>query len=165
MVKRIVSLLLVSAILISLSGAYAASYQSTQSFLNELDSAGLKYTNYGVDSDGDEWIVVKNYSNIYQTTLYYNFFFESDCDSVSILVWDIASINAGKNYALSVINALNNKWKRVKFVLDESDNTVSAQYDIYVDTATSGAITLKALLSMYQIIENDETYSALSQLQ
>lgn len=41
-----------------------------------------------------------------------------------IRCWDLITATAGTNYVLSTLNQLNHQYKYVKFVLDESDNTV-----------------------------------------
>ena len=161
--KKILSLLLVAVLTIGFcTAAYAvaASYYSTQAFLAELDEKGITYTVVGLDEDNDEKVKVNNTDdNGFSYTI--NYFFDDQQENCSLIVWNIINyddVDLAK--VLRVCNSLNKDYKYIRFYVDESDNTVTAQYDSIFRTNDIDEILWEATLYMVDILE--EAYPTLA---
>jgi len=149
---------------LSAAGAETAAYKSTQSFIDELEREGIKYSLEGVDKDNDERVDV-SYNMDYFESATVHVYFHQDGDKVSLRVWDVVKASSGKNFALNVINKLNSDYKYVKYVFDESDNTISGEMDMYIDEATCGAPVRKAVQIMVREIDDEEVANQLKSVE
>lgn len=132
--KKFISAVLVIMLLASLSvPAYAASakYSNTKDFIAMLDENDFTYTLNGIDEDNDEWIVVDIEDEGYEFEI--NCYFDEEEDVISFRLWYLMEFK-DKDYfdVLKAVNELNGAYKFVTFVLDESDNTVTAKMDAVV---------------------------------
>ena len=162
----LISLVCLIAMLLSMTGAASAEtaeFISTQNFLKFLDKEGITYTNYGVDGSYEKVYVGYNLDNFEALDVY--LFFYEDCEEVSLRMWDIVVASAGKNYILSTLNSLNDDYKFAKFVFDESDNTVQAEIDMYIDGSHCGRSVYDAMMALFDIVDTDEVADMLHALE
>lgn len=110
--------------------ATEAQYKNTKAFLKLLDDKGVIYTVTGVnESSGYEQVTVKNKGQDFSYTI--NYFFHSDDSEVGIRVWDIINYSSSDEAALlREANTLNRKYKHVRWVVDDTNNTISATMDV-----------------------------------
>ena len=169
MKKKLISLLSVVclvALFFSLTGvshAQSGELTSTQSFLSFLDSKGIEYTSYGLGEKYEELGVSYDPDNFESLDCF--FYFRDDCEEVSLRVWNIVVASAGKSYILSTLNTLNDDYKFAKFVFDESDNTVQAELDMYIDAEHCGRSVYDAMMALFEIVDNDEVAEMLHALE
>lgn len=156
--KKLLSLILVCALLLGLCpAAFAteAQYTSTKAFLTVMDALNIKYTVGGMDSSNNELVVISNSDSEINFTYAVAFFFNSDESHCSIRVWDIITFgDADFAKVLRTVNSLNEKYKYVKFSVDEDDNTVTASMDLIYNTEAAGQVVTEAMLRSMQIIED-----------
>lgn len=157
--------LILAMVLGSTAVAEKAQLRSTQNFLDFLDSKGIKYTYAGMTDDGDREIVRVGYTLDNYPSLDCNLFFKNDCEEVSLRIWNIVTTTAGKNHVLSTLNSLNAAYKFVKFVLDESDSTVQAEIDIYIDGDHCGRSVYDAMMAAFNVTDNDDAAAQLHALE
>lgn len=148
----------------SMAFAETAQYHSTQVFLDYLDQKSVKYKYSGVDSDADE-VVKVSYSVDNYDSLTITLFFDEDCDSVSMRMWNILTATAGKNFILNTLAELNADYKYAKFVYDPDDSSIQAELDMYINANTCGRPVLDAISTLITIVDNDEVYAKLSLLE
>ncbi|MBR4549872.1 MAG: hypothetical protein IKO83_08165 [Oscillospiraceae bacterium] len=169
MKKRLLSLLslvCLVAMLFSMTGvahAQTAEFESTQTFLDYLDSKGIKYTYYGVDGKYEKINVGFDLDNF--SSLDCVFFFKQDCEEVSLRIWNIVTASAGKNFVLSTLNELNQDYKFAKFVFDASDSTVQAEHDMYIDAGHCGRPVYDAMMILFDIVDDAEIAAKLHSLE
>lgn len=133
--------------------AVAPQYKSTQAFVATLDEKDISYTVVGVDPDEDEHVRVSNTDdNDFSYTI--NLYFDPNEENCSVRVWNIISYSDA-DYAkvLRTCNALNYKYKYIRFYADESDNTVTASIDLIYRDHDVGEIVLEAVVHMASILE------------
>lgn len=165
LIKALSLLCLLVMILAQAASAYAetAQLRSTQDFLSFLDSKGIKYT-LGKLEDGREDVSVSftldNFSS-----LQCRIFFKDDCEEVSLRIWNIVTATAGKNRILANINTINNKYKFAKFVLDESDSTVQAELDVYIDGDHCGRSVYDSMNALFNVTDRDDVAELLHELE
>ena len=164
--KKVTSCLLALLLIVSLCvPAFATStnegqYETTRSFIDVLQTKGLKYTYSGLNSDNDEKIRV-SFSDDNFGSIVFILFFPSSADEVSIRVWNLITVTAGKTYALNTVNTLNNNYKYARFYLDESDNTITCSMDAYLDVRSAGDTTNRMMSVLLDIITSDDCVKAL----
>ena len=122
-----------------------AAFASSQSFLDAMDSEGIKYTYQGLDSDGDDWIEIK-YTGDYCDTIDIDVYFSSDEDEANFRFWNVIDFNS-EDYreVLSVVNQLNYDYKWAKFYVDTNDYSVTVSLDVLFPTGYAGSICLESL--------------------
>lgn len=161
MTKRILSILIVLLLCLSISNSAFASglskfrdtqrtteqaaYASTQSFLDAMDTEKILYTYHGLDSDKDDWVEVV-YSGDYCDEIDIDVYFSSAEDRASFRFWRVIEFDR-EDYAdiLFAVNQLNADYKWIKFVVDMSDYSVSAESDVLFPAGDAGAICLESL--------------------
>ena len=74
-------------------------------------------------------------------------------------------IAAGKNYALNILNQLNNAYNYAKFALDESDSTLTVSADTYFNDGNAGTIAYDLMRVLLDIITDDDCIAKLQSLQ
>ena len=145
------------------ASAAQAQFKTTQQFLDYLDSQDTKYQYLGVD--GDVEIVTVSMRAEHFPALKCTLHFKDDNEQVSLRIWNLVTASAGKNYIYSAMNKLNSQYKFVKFVYDESDSTIQAELDMYIDSDHCARSVLKAMLVMFVCIDDDDTAAILTSLE
>ena len=166
--KRILALLCVFSLVFSValsSSAFAdePQYTSTKTFLSYLDSKGVKYKFYGIEDDEEHVRVSYSLDNF--SSLACNLYFRESSDAVSLRIWNIVTASAGKNYVLNTLNTIERDYKWVKMVFDESDSTVQAEMDMYIDANHCGKQVYSAMLVMFDVVDYEEVANALHALE
>lgn len=164
--KKFVSLLL--ALLLTTACALPAlaeeaQYASTRQFIQVLEKNNLKYT-LGSVAQNQERITVAYTDDNLQTITFTLFFYDSN-HSVHIRAWNVVDIAAGKNYALNILNQLNNAYNYAKFALDESDSTLTVSADTYFNDGNAGTIAYDLMQVLLDIITDDDCIAKLQSLQ
>lgn len=138
-------------------------YAATKDFVAVLEANDLVYTCLGIDDDHDESIRI-SFSDDNYGSIVLNVFFSEGSDAVYIRCWDLITATAGTNYVLSTLNQLNHQYKYVKFVLDESDNTVYVQMDGYLSASQPGDVAYRMMSAILRILDLDDCRTALMSL-
>ena len=166
LLRVIVSLAFLTVMLASAASpalAEKAQLTSTQNFLDYLDLRDIKYTLSGMDGKNEVVRVSFTLDNFSSRRC--NLFFKNDEEEVGLRIWDIITASAGKNYILNTLNTLNADYKFGKFVLDESDNTVQAELDMYIDAAHCGRSVYDGMMALFNIIDNETVSKKLHELE
>ena len=159
MKKVCLALCLCALLLLSASAmAVTAQYRSTQNYMDYLDSQGIKYSYMGVQSSTNDERVRVSYSGDYMDSIVINCFFDEDGDDCTMVFWNMIDYNAADESAVrAVCDALNKKWRFVRFFTDDSDNSVTVQMDvIFGSVSDAGPIGRIALRKIVNI--SDEAY-------
>lgn len=165
-VLKTLALICLLALMFSLSGsawAATAELSSTQNFLDFLDEKEIKYTYEGM-SDGREEVSV-SFSADNFSKLECKLFFKDDCEEVSLRIWNIVEATAGKNFIFSTLNAIHKDYKFVKYVYDDSDSTVQAELDVYIDADHCGRSVYDSLMVMINLTDRDDVAEKLHSLE
>lgn len=164
--KKILSLVLVMLMCISCLSCFAESavYGSTKAFVSYMDRNGIKYDILGLLDYGAEVVSVSFDCNNWNSLKVYCMF-SDDGEVVSLRIYDIITSSAGRNYTCAVLNSINFDYKFIKMDFDESDSTVMAELDMYIDSATCGRPVMDAVFALIKILDKDDVYQALSVLQ
>ena len=159
-------ILMVMVVFLFSTTAFAATgqYKTTQKFIEYLESSDIKYSYEGTLSGGNECVSVSIKLDNFDS-LECSLFFNEDCDMVSLRIWDIIKVSAGKNFALAAINKLNSAYKFLKFVYDESDSTVGVEVDMYITPDFCQENIGKGMLAMFFVIDQDENAKTLHSLE
>ena len=136
------------------SALASAQYTSTQSFVDYLESEKIIYNYKGILSLTEEEQVTVTYTldNLSPQTC--SLYFHPDGDSVSLRIWSIVTVTAGENYIFSTLQTLNQKYKYAKFVYDESDSTVEADMDMYIDPYRCGEVVCDNMQVLFTIVDD-----------
>lgn len=165
--KKGVSVLLIVALALCIciqpAAAAAAEFKTTQQFLDFLDEKDIRYSYIGVDGKSEQVNVSFSLDNFDSARC--SIFFKNDFEEVSLRIWDIVKVSAGKTFTLSTINSLNKDFKFVAFVFDESDSTVQAELDMYIDPDHCARSVYDAMMIMFQIIDDDGVAEKLHSLE
>ena len=162
--KRLMAVLLIAAFCLGATSAWAAEYANTTDLCHTLDDLGIKYTLSGVDSDGDELVLIDNTDgNGHTYTI--NVYFTRDNNLVFMRVYYFITYDASDYASVAMAcNELNYGYKYVKFYADKSDNTVTADVDMVVRKGQSiGDIVTDGLSFLAQILE--KAYPILQQFE
>lgn len=133
----------------------APQYALMQDFVRVLEENDLTYTYKGIIDSGEERLLLSFTQDIYENFTFDIFVPEAQ-NRFSLRLWSLVTVNSGKTYALQVVNDLNNSWKYAKFVLDESDNTINVELDNRVASPESGEAMLGAIISLCDILVEEE---------
>ena len=80
--------------------------------------------------------------------------FDPGDESVALRVYNIAKIpSEKKDDMFAVVNSLNQKYRWIKFVIDEEDNTINAEDDAVIQLDSCGEEVLKCCLHFAAIID------------
>ncbi len=124
-----------------------------QIFMNYLSVQDIKYQDQG---DNAVRIV---YTGDNMSSIPVFVFFDRDGDPlVQFRCWEIVNFNGMVGQGIQVCNALNAKYRWVKFYLDD-DNDVICECDAYIDNNTCGNVCLSLVRRMVNI--TDEAYPEL----
>ncbi len=160
--KKLLAVLLSAILCLTAVSAWAAEYANTTDFCHMLDDYGIQYTLSGVDSDGDELVLIDNSdSNGHEYTI--NVYFTEDNELIFMRVYYFISYDVTDYTAVALAcNELNYNYKYVKIYADQSDNTVTADLDLIVRKGQSiGDIAMDGLSYLAQILE--KSYQVLGQ--
>ena len=130
-----------------------AVYSSTRAFLTYMDSIGIKYTYGGIDSDGDEKIVIANHDTdidfIYDIVL----FFDANNQNCYIYIWNVIEYERSNSLEIfNLCNALNGEYRYVTFEADTGDSTITLRMDLIFRSQGVDEIVWEALLRMANIL-------------
>lgn len=162
----LLALLCLLSLLVSFTGsafAEEAQYTATKDFLSFLDQKEIKYEYLGVSDDRERVSVEFELDNFPSLTCY--LIFNYDNEEVSLRIWNIVTASAGKNYILTTLNSIEYDYKFVKFVYDESDSTVQAEMDMYIDGNHCGRSVYDAMMAMFNVTDNEEVAPLLHALE
>ena len=162
-ILSLVCILVLAACVAAPAFAEKAELRSTQAFLDYLDGKGIKYKNV-TRTDKYETVEV-TYRLDHFDSLTCKFFFKEDNEEVGLRIWDIIKVKASTSTALSTINGINKDYKFAKFVLDESDMTIQAELDVYIDADTCGRPVYDSMMSLFNITDTDEVAPKLKSLE
>jgi len=139
-------------VLAEASGSAQAQYSTTRLFIETLEENNLRYEYLGIDSDGDEKVIIENTDSDLGITYTIYYYFDDDCLNVDMRIWDFVTFN-GEDYvdALYACNSSNCDWKYVTFYV-ESDNSVTAAMDVILRGDSAGEVTLEASLHIVSIV-------------
>ncbi len=134
-------------------------YSSTQKFINLMDEKGIKYEYCGIlnETTQSETVSIR-YTGKNLKTIEVNFTFNKNCRDVAIAVYNIAVVPDNKlGSTIIALNALNCKWRFVRFCLDRSDNTVQVESDAVFRDTDVDEICVELLTRVVSI--TDEAYT------
>ena len=163
--KRLIPVLL-AVLLLTMCVAHAAQeteYPATRNFIEYLESKDIKYTYEGMQNEKEVLTISSTLDNF--ESLAVMCYFNKDSEEVSLRIWNIVTATAGRNNVLSTLNSLNAAYKFVKFVLDESDSTVQAEIDIYIDGDHCGRSVYDAMMAAFNVTDNDDAAAQLHALE
>ena len=153
--KKFLAALLVSMLCLSLcaTASAATEFSTTQSFLTMMDDAEMKYTNNGLDSDGDEHVSMSYRDDYSSYTIHY--FFEDNLEHTSIFVWNIIEFDAKDAlHVMQVCNELNARYNYTCWYVDETDNTVTCSMNLIYRDDNVGLVVTEATVYLMEIIEH-----------
>ena len=160
--KKFLALLLLTVLCVSACSAVfaeTAQYASTADFVRMLEEADLKYTNRGIDQDGDEHVTLAVGEDF--TDYVIHFFFEEDGQHTAIFVWNLITFDPADTLkVMHVCNSLNYKYKYTCFYVDTSDNTVTVSMNLIYRDDNVGLANVEATLFLMNIIT--EAYPSLA---
>lgn len=129
---------------------------STKQFIELLDAKGTKYTMGTPTKSGKDTMTI-SYRGDNMDSIRCNLFFDTDCESVALRVFDIVKVPEGKLASMfSVVNGLNNRFRFAKFCIDTDDNTIQAEIDGAFRSQDAGEVSRELLLRIINIC--DEAY-------
>ena len=152
--KKFLAIVLTVGMLLTMClPASAATYSTTRTFINWLESLDLKYTERGIDSNGYEIITVGNRGEACSYTIIY--YFSQDLELCSIRVYNLIEYNAGDFVkVLNACNDMNQGYKFTTWYCDTSDNTVTVSMDLIFRAYQVDEILEEATLRLVNIIDD-----------
>jgi len=167
--RKALSFILAAVLFLSLfpvaASAATPELTTTKHFIDYLEAKSVKYTYKGWDNDNKDERVEVTYTLDNFESVKCVIFFRNNNHTVSLRIWDILTASAGKNYVLTNLNSLNYDYKYAKFVLDEQDNTVQAEMDMYVDQDHCAECVYDAMHILLEIIDDEEVAKKLHSLE
>lgn len=163
LIMLLTTVLLLSSLTVTAFAADKASLPTTISFLNACGAGNVIYTYRGTTDDGAEQVRI-SYNDDFYDSIVCNLYFADNGKHVQIFAWNLVNVTAGKNYAYQVCNKLNYDYKWVKFYLDETDNTITCQWDAVI-TPDSGEAVLEMVKRMVAVISDDDVIAEMTKLQ
>ena len=163
--KRLIPVLL-AVLLLTMCVAHAAQeteYPATKNFIEYLESKDIKYTYEGMQNEKEVLTISSTLDNF--ESLAVMCYFNKDSEEVSLRMWEIVAAKADKASVLSVLNQLNSDYKFVKFVYDESDSTIQAELDMYIDGDHCGRSIYDAMLVIFRIVDTESVAKELHSLE
>ncbi len=162
--KKDVSLLVVLVLLVSVvplqSFAANCQYSTTQSFLDYLDAKGVKYNWLGLTSADDEQVKISFSGENIESCVTNWFFLE---DNVGVKVWNIITYSPQNYYyVLDAVNNLSYRYRYTNLIVDTSDNTVTAQFDMPLAGNKVGEVCYQVLRNLFTVVD-DFVYPELQQ--
>ena len=152
--KSMLALVLVAILLCAPALAASATYANARDFVRVLDANGLTdYTLMGIDSDGDDGVMLDYSGDYWDYSIRY--YFSEDEDLVLIRIWNLMEFDASEVDAAKIAaNEANYDYKIARFYVDESDNTLTCSYDLITrEGASVGECVLDATAYLINIID------------
>lgn len=133
-------------------------YSSTESFINQLDEIGIKYSYQGTYENGDD-IVVVIFDGENATNMLVRVFFDPNEEDVRLCVFDFIKFPASKTpEMLHEINIVNRQYRMAKFTIDPEEHSV----DVYLDGTfrgdSAGEVTLEMLMCCMKVCDTAYPY-------
>lgn len=159
--KKLISAVLAIVLIVSLSApAYAVSakYTNTKDFIEMLDENDFTYTIEGIDKETRcEEVVIPMAGDDIDYDLH--FFFDEEEDVISVRLWCLIYFDEEDFLdVLYAVNQLNDAYKFVKFVLDESDYSITVSMDAVVrEGCEIGEIGYDCMY--YMVMISDDAYA------
>lgn len=155
--KKLLSVLLIAAIMLCAIPAFAAEYKNTERFMTWLDNHGIEYETDDILDNGFEPVIVAK--EIQDIELDLLFFFSEEEDAVCVRAFYIIEYDSEDFVkVMQVCNQLNYEYKYCRFYCDETDNTVTCSMDVIVrDNEDTGAIAGEALELMEALLDRGIT--------
>ena len=163
---RTLAIVCLAAMLLAVGGtasADTAKLESTKTFLSYLDKKEISYDYIGVDGKYEEVDVTLDRKLFPSLTC--EIYFRDDGEELSLRIWNIITAKADKESVFAALNTLNDNYKFVKFVFDESDSTVQAELDMYIDAEHCGRSVYDAMNAMFNVVDNEDAYKVLHGLE
>ena len=127
---------------------------STRQFTDAMENKDIKYEYKGTTDSGKD-VVVLRYTCENISTLTLQFFFDEDCKSVAIRMFDLVKFPESKlPTMLAAINQQNARFRFVKFVIDTNDHTVQAEADVAFRSHDVGDICLEYVSGSINICDD-----------
>ncbi|MBO4450503.1 MAG: YbjN domain-containing protein [Clostridiales bacterium] len=80
--------------------------------------------------------------------------FDPNDESVALRAFNVAKIPADKKDSMfAVVNSLNTKYRWIKFVIDEEDNTITAEDDAVIQLDSCGEEVLECCKHIVAIVD------------
>ena len=154
MMRTVLALALAAILLCAPALAKSATYANAQDFVRELEAIGVTdYTIMGIDSNGDDILVLDYSGDYWDYSIRY--YFTEDEDLVLIRIWNLMEFDASEVDAAKIAaNEANYDYKIARFYVDESDNTLTCSYDLITrEGASVGECVLDATAYLINIID------------
>ena len=117
-----------------------------------FDSKGIRY-----DLTEDGHAIITGFQMDNREGLKLLIFFDPGDESVAIRAFNVAKIPANKTDSMfAVVNYLNTKYRWIKFVINEEDNTITAEDDAVIQLDSCGEEVLECCKHLVEIV--DEAY-------
>lgn len=126
-----------------------------QAFLDKLDEEGLRYT-----EKEDSVVKISFRGNNLSAIDVFVFFEENGDPVVQLKCWSIANFKSNLQAGLEVCNALNCKYRWVKFYIDKDYDVVACVDSLISDEEICGTLCLFLVRRMINIL--DEAYPAIA---
>lgn len=134
---------------------------STRQFINELDRREIRYTLNDPTESGKDRMIIR-YRGEKMPSIAVQFFFDKDCESAALRVFDIVKASDDKLAEIYfIVNKLNAEYRWVKFVFDTNDNTIQGEMDVIFRSHDVGEICAEAMSRIVDIC--DEAYVKIMQ--
>ena len=140
--------------------AVECQYEITQAFVDYLDTQGVKYRWEGVDQDGDEHIRI-SFGGKNMDPIVTDWYFDNARGRVVVRSWNVIDYSISDYYYVSAaLDEANGTYLFVKFYTDDTDNSVTAGYDMPVTGSQDAEQCYEILMRMINIL--DDVYPQLS---
>lgn len=114
-----------------------------------FDSKGI---NYDLSEDG--MAIITGFALDNRDGLKILIIFDPGDESVALKAFNVAKIPAAKKDSMfAVVNSLNAKYRWIKFVIDEEDNTITAEDDAVIQLDTCGEEVLECCKHLVGIVD------------
>ncbi len=158
--KKCLSLLLclIMALSIVTAGAESVSpkYATTKAFMDLLEKNNMRHECRGVQKSGNELVILYNHSDDYGDREY-RFTFNESGTIATIQLWNLIDFAPEDRAAvMDVCNKANYDWKFTRFYVDDTDNSVTVQFDgvLPEDGSKTEDVVWMMVLRMHDIIKN-----------
>jgi len=147
--KKLMALLLAFCLLLSMVPMAFA--ETTQFFLTEkvltgLKEKGITYDYGGLNDKGTAEYFWVNYNGQYMNDIEMKVYVNNDYSRLSIYVFNIVTYDTANFISvMRACNQANYDYAYLKFYCDETDNTVTAEFDCYVTVGSAGEIAAEMI--------------------
>lgn len=135
--KKLISLLLCVSLLTFGAVPVLADgpqFKSTLEFASILDGAELPYTYKGLSSDGEAECIVLKYDSTVLGNKQVQIWFYQDGNSCMLAIDNVVEYDPSRLVeVLASCDRMNSAYRFARFYTDDTDNTVTAQFDLVLD--------------------------------